>query len=101
MHLAHYPVYIDSPIYRYSFLGLRRKKKKTSDRCVFFTKSASERHYDAVMRDKVRNAEEYRAMQALVLEAVHPSQFSALPPSPREIEVKAYILGLECKHYGF
>lgn len=48
-----------------------------------------------------KNAEELRALQSLVIEEVHPSQFEVLPPSPRAIAAKARLLGVEMKRYGF
>lgn len=60
-----------------------------------FTASTSERHYNFVMRQMAKKREEYKAMQSLVLESVHPGHFSALPPSPKEIEGKAWLLGIK------
>ena len=57
--------------------------------------------YNRAMYNQAMNRAEYVAMQQLVLENVHPSQFSALPPSPKEIERKALLLGIECKKYSF
>jgi len=35
-----------------------------------------------------------QTMLAIVLELVHPGQFRALPPSPREIAYKAELMGV-------
>ena len=60
-----------------------------------FMASASDRHYNFVMRQEAKKREEYDAMVALVLEEVHPAQFSTLTPSPKEIENKAWLLGIK------
>ena len=60
-----------------------------------FTASASDRHYNFAMRQAAKKREEYNAMITLVLEEVHPGHFSALPPSPKEIEAKAWLLGIK------
>lgn len=57
--------------------------------------------YNSAMAYAAKNAEELRALQSLVIEEVHPSQFSALPPSPKEIKAKGRLLGLEVKRYSF
>lgn len=57
--------------------------------------------YNKAMSNAVRNNEERAALRAIVIEEVHPSQFSALPPSPREIEAKGRLLGLEMNRYSF
>lgn len=44
--------------------------------------------------EKAKRQAEYDVMCELVLDAIHPSQFAALPPSPREIEWKASVLGI-------
>ena len=44
--------------------------------------------------EKAKRQAEYDAMLELVLGEVHPSQFAALPPAPREIEWKASVLGI-------
>jgi hypothetical protein len=44
--------------------------------------------------EKATRLAEYAAMVELVLGEVHPAQFTELPPSPREIEVKATMLGV-------
>jgi hypothetical protein len=44
--------------------------------------------------EKAARQAEYDAMVELVLGEVHPAQFTQLPPSPREIEVKACMLGV-------
>ena len=57
--------------------------------------------YNRAMYNAAMNKAEYVAMQQLVIETVHPSQFTCLPPSPKEIEYKARLLGIECKKYSF
>jgi hypothetical protein len=57
--------------------------------------------YNKAMSNVVRNNEERAALRLIVVEEVHPSQFSTLPPSPREIDAKGRLLGLEVKRYSF
>ena len=57
--------------------------------------------YNNAMAYAAKNKEELRALQSLVIEEVHPSQFEVLPPSPRAIAAKARLLGVEVKRYGF
>lgn len=57
--------------------------------------------YNNAMTISAKNKEELRALQSLVIEEVHPSQFDQLPPSPRAIAAKARLLGLEVKRYSF
>ncbi len=57
--------------------------------------------YNRAMYNAAKNNAEYVAMQLLVIECVHPSQFTCLPPSPKEIERKALLLGIERKKYSF
>jgi hypothetical protein len=57
--------------------------------------------YNKAMSNSFRNREELAALRLIVVEEVHPSQFSTLPPSPREIDAKGRLLGLEVKRYSF
>ena len=50
-------------------------------------------YLQSAIAEKRRRQADYDVMLELVLGEVHPSQFSALPPSPQEIESKAYLLG--------
>ena len=44
--------------------------------------------------EKAKRQAEYDVMCELVLDAIHPSQFTVLPPSPKEMEWKASVLGI-------
>jgi len=57
--------------------------------------------YNKACFNAARNNEERAALRLLVIEEVHPSQFTTLPPSPKEIEAKGRLLGLEVKRYSF
>ena len=57
--------------------------------------------YNKAMSNAAKNREELAALRLIVVEEVHPSQFTTLPPSPQEIEKKGRFLGLEMKCYSF
>ena len=57
--------------------------------------------YNKAMSNAAKNREELAALRLIVVEEVHPSQFTTLPPSPQEIEKKGRLLGLEMKRYSF
>ena len=58
----------------------------------------SSRSYDRIMKMKARELrrerEEFAALTELVLDAVHPDNLGALPPSPETIRHKGWLLGL-------
>lgn len=56
--------------------------------------SFSERAYCHAMRRKVHASQERIARFQIVIEAVHPAHFSTLPPAPKELESKAWLLGI-------
>lgn len=56
--------------------------------------SFSERNYIMAMRNKAAARAERLAKFQVVIESVHPGHFDQLPPSPKELESKAYLLGL-------
>ena len=54
----------------------------------------SERHYNWVMRNRAMTRELEELLIELVLEAVHPGHFGALPPAPKVLLFKARQIGL-------
>ena len=57
-----------------------------------------ERHYNYVLRARhaeKRKEEERAVAWLIVLEHCHPSQLGELPPSPKMLDQKAWLLGLQ------
>ncbi len=59
-----------------------------------FLTSRSDRAYTWAMRQNLKAQELRDLVFPLVIEAVHPSQFSVLPPSPKALSWKARKLEL-------
>lgn len=56
--------------------------------------SPETRHYNWVMRRKAATRELQALLCGLAMDAVHPSNMGALPPSPDVLIHKAWVIGL-------
>lgn len=66
-----------------------------SDRSTFSTMSHAERMFRQHCEERKRQHEELMTCFSLVIEAVHPAHWSVLPPSPKQLILKATLLDLK------
>ncbi|MEI2421256.1 hypothetical protein V6O07_13365, partial [Arthrospira platensis SPKY2] len=61
---------------------------------TFSTMSRAERMFRKHCEERRRKREELVACFSIVLEAVHPAHWEVLPPSPKEMLYRAWLLGV-------
>lgn len=66
----------------------------SSDRCTYRLHTPYEWECIQAHRAWLKAREEFAALAELVLEAVHPGNLGALPPSPNMLRYKARQIGL-------
>ena len=57
-----------------------------------------QRAYNSYQRKKQREREELMACLHLMMEEVHPANWSVLPPSPKQLILKATVMGVKPDH---